>query len=82
MPTDDEWAEADILADETHGKPLKRPAAEGIRDMEALIISLRGRLDSLHPAARNTDAELQLIREIREAEARLKEYQIQIQGRN
>ena len=82
MPTDDEWAEADMMADEAHGKPLKRTPEEGIRDMERRIASTTQRLRNLHPDAQNPEIELQLIKELREAKARLKEYQIQLDERN
>lgn len=92
VPTDDEWAEADMLADETHGKPMKRTALEGIRDMERRIASL---LKRIHAAERfaHEDSEggfsesavrtiQSLTEELATARARLAEYKLQLEGRN
>jgi hypothetical protein len=87
MPTDDEWVEADMAADEAAGKPLKRTAEEGIRDMERRIISLRARITAAEGNALLTDPQrAEVIADLRvdlqEAQARLKEYQIQLEGKN
>ena len=80
--TPEERIEADMGAEEMLGKPIKRPAAQGITDMITRIAYLQKELVNIHPNARDSDAEIELIRDIANAHARLKEYQTQNEGRN
>ena len=84
LPEDfEEWEkiEAEMGAEEMLGKPIKRSATQGIADMTARIAYLRKELANIHPNA-SDEAEIGLIRDIADAEARLKEYQTQNEGRN
>lgn len=92
MPTDDEWAEADMAADEAAGKPLKRTAEEGIRDMERRIASLTKRINDLERhmsedseggfSESAAEAIKSLTEDLTTARARLAEYKLQLEGRN
>lgn len=77
MPSEDEWAEADITADQALGKPLARTPEQGLADMQRRITSLQRRLAQASPG---TGEALRL--DLAEAQARLKEYQAQLDGRN
>ena len=81
MPSQEEWLDAGMGADEALGHPARRTPEEGIREMQARIELLTLRRNQL---SRKPDAyELaRLNSEICEAEARLAEYQTQLAGRN
>lgn len=77
----EEQIEADMGAEEILGHPLKRTAVHGIANMQERIAYLRRELANIHPNAPD-EAEIGLIRDIADAEARLKEYQTQYDSRN
>lgn len=93
MPSDEEWIEAGMTADESLGKPARRSAEQGIRDMEAQITLLKERLQKV--ASRlsqmgSTEYEIKtltaerskLTEELATAHDRLAEYKTQLEGRN
>jgi hypothetical protein len=82
MPNEEEWIDATMGAEEALGKPLNLKPDEGVEMMSRQVAVLRKRLAELHPDCRDTDAELGLIRDIRTAETRLKEYELLRKGSN
>ena len=83
-------ADLEMIRDEMAGKPLPRPATQGIADMEARIVQLSAQkknlLDRLQDGARADDPGWQCIaqlnNDLREATERLGEYKIQSEGLN
>lgn len=78
MPTDDEWNDAEMTADDSAGKPLYRTPAEGVAGMQKRIDILTERFN----ATTNIELAEQLGLEIAQAYALLKEYQVQLDGKN
>jgi hypothetical protein len=85
MPTDDEWADADELAEEMIGKPFLRNPEQGIADMQKRLRSLQARHDLV---SKQADSDLKfermsdLQRQMTDLKLRIKEYEAQQQGRN
>lgn len=78
MPTEDEWAEADMLADQVAGVPLARTPEEGIKWMDRRIRHLESRIQNCVD-----DSQLSILNsQLREAHQRLAEYRAQLGGRN
>ena len=89
MPTDEEWSDANHLADEMAGHPLPRSAEEGVRDMtvrlkvlEERLVQCRAHLAAGADPVGFAEEEIKLLRELQEAKQRLAEYQAQLGGRN
>jgi hypothetical protein len=94
--TDPTPAELEMLNDTAHqaehGRPMKRPAVQGIADMQARIELLTGQkrrlLDQMAGRMAKDErlsdeaALADLNKDLREAEDRLREYQVQHEGRN
>lgn len=78
MPSDDEWNDAEMTADESNGKPLYRTAAEGVAGMTRQIEILNKRFTD----TRSESEARRLGLELAQAHARLKEYQTQLDGKN
>lgn len=84
MP-DPNQTDLEMLADQMHGQPVTRPAAQGIADMESRIQSLKQQKANVLNHFNSPDAEKRLDeinRQLCEAESRLTEYQTQLQGLN
>jgi len=75
------------------GRPLARTAAQGVADMQARIELLNSQIQQVREQLKlkPTDAKFQasaqsilddLIRDLDEAQARLRQYQAQLQGLN
>lgn len=79
--TPDEHDDAE-MDEEASGVTIYRSPAEGVKAMESRIARLLKRLDQIHPNAVGSEAEIELIRDIRTAKARLAEFKIQLEGRN
>ena len=86
MPTeDDEFADADELAEEIIGKPIARSPEQGIADMETRLRSLQNSHDL---TSKHTDSDqkfqhlVTLEREMADIKARIREYKAQLEGRN
>jgi hypothetical protein len=93
MPTDDEWNEAELLADQASGQPLYRTPAEGVAAMEKRIAWLNGKLSRISfqfsrlgataHEVRTLEAERATLNsELTAAQTRLAEYRTQLEGRN
>ena len=88
MPDEDEWIDAEEIADdvaEKSGQPIRRSPEQGIAVMQKRIYRLRGLHDQVaaEPASVNqAERLLSIMRDLLKAETRLKEYEIQLKGRN
>ena len=81
MPTEDEWADADIAADEEAGHHLTRPPEQGVKDMERRIRALNARLAIVRDRG-DEQSEQPLIEQVQKAKLLLDQYQALLKGRN
>lgn len=83
-PDNDEWTEAEMLADDAAGKPLRRTPAEGIVAMQQRIRILMSRIGCLRSADTfdPTEEIRSLEQQLAEAHRRLAEYRQLDDGRN
>lgn len=87
MPTEDEWADADALAEDLHqeftGKPAAKPAAQGLADMEKQLARLRRLRQQAEKCPGDAQERLHSVdREIADVQARIRAYKLQFEGRN
>jgi hypothetical protein len=90
-------AELEMILDATNitekGRPLARPPAQGVADMQARIELLNSQIQKVKEQLKikKSDAKFQasaqpvlndLVRDLGEAQDRLREYQTQLQGLN
>ena len=84
-------ADLEMIRDANAGKPLPRPAGQGIADMEARITQLSSQKKSIldhietsgsHPNDPRWDTISDLNRQLKEAEERRHEYRVQQEGLN
>jgi hypothetical protein len=84
-PTDDEWVDAEMLAEEMTGKVIAKSPQTGIADMEKRLRVLNQRREMVlqHADSESKSKRLrELERQIADAQARIKEYRTQLEGRN
>lgn len=85
-PSDEEWVEAGLTADESLGHPATRPAAEGIKEMTARCDLLLERIKQREIRDQKVGPPSEELRtlytELREAKERLAEYTRLHEGRN
>ena len=74
MPTDDEWAEADMLGDDIAGHHVPRSPEQGVKDMQRRLTALNTRLEAVRSRG-DDQLEPRLIQQIRDAQALLAQYQ-------
>jgi hypothetical protein len=88
MKNEEEWMDADMMAENMAGKPTPRTAEEGVKIMETRLRILREREDKIRIAEHFADEAMrencliEVGREIRDAQSQLKHYQTQMEGRN
>lgn len=89
MPTDDEWNEAESLADSLPGRPLARTPEEGVKQMTRRIACLEEDIRRWESPETGPELSAQapkqislLKSELTIARQCLAEYQAQLKGRN
>jgi hypothetical protein len=88
MTNEEDWMEAEMMAENTGGKPVVRTPEEGIKIMQTRLRILRKREKHIRTGDHFTDEALrensliQIGREIRDAQGQLKHFQTQLKCRN
>ena len=82
MPTPDEWADANDLAEEVNGKPFPMSPEVGIPMIADRITWIRRRVTEAIASDASDETLLDLERQLKEAKTRLQEYQLQLASRN